>query len=129
MGKGRAVKKAKQLSTRVLLDPGDVEYMNKIVQETLENEFQIFRRLGSTKESSLTFKYPDDITLRNILILGNEQGQQLELADFRQSILSPPDIDIKSANENDLTVQIETLHLGWVMTTPFQMLMTVYVRK
>ncbi len=58
MGKGRAVKKAKQLSTRVLLDPGDVEYMNKIVQETLENEFQIFRRLGSTKESSLTFKYP-----------------------------------------------------------------------
>lgn len=51
----------------------------------------------------------DDITLPNILILGNEQ---LKLAGFGQSILSPPDIDITSANENDLTVQIEILHLG-----------------
>ena len=53
--------------------------------------------------------FVDDNALQNILILGNEQ---LKLADFGQSILSPPDIDIASANENDLTVQIEILHLG-----------------
>lgn len=160
MGEGRAVKKAKQYQPGHLPDLEDVEYMNEINQHTLENEIQVFKRLGShegiipyfqtsqygielalaqenlesylethqEREDSLkigwisslidTFAhvhtrkvFVDDIALRNILIL----GEQLKLADFGQSILLPPDIDITSANENDLTVQIEILHLGWVI--------------
>ncbi|PYI11099.1 hypothetical protein BO78DRAFT_359581 [Aspergillus sclerotiicarbonarius CBS 121057] len=55
--------------------------------------------------------FVDDIALRNILIL----DKQLKLSDFGQSILLPLDIDISSANENDLNVQIEILHLGWIL--------------
>jgi serine/threonine protein kinase len=160
MGEGRAVKKAKQYQPGHLQDREDMEYMNEINQQILENEIQVFERLGSYKgiipffqtsqygielalaqgnlesyletyperENSLkiswmsslidTFAhvhshkvFVDDIALRNILIL----DEQLKLADFGQSILLPPDIDITSANENDLNVQIEILHLGWVL--------------
>lgn len=160
MGDGRAVKKAKQYRPGQLQDPEDVEYMNQINQQTLENEIQVFERLGSYKgiipyfqtsqygielalaqgnlesyletypecDNSLnirwilglvdTFGYVhgqkvfvDGIALRNILIL----DEQLKLADFGQSILLPLDTDITSANENDLNVQIEILHLGWVL--------------
>ncbi|KAL2819667.1 hypothetical protein BDW59DRAFT_174778 [Aspergillus cavernicola] len=55
--------------------------------------------------------FVDDIALRNILII----DKQLELADFGQSILLPPNTEISSANENDLTVQIEVLHLAWIL--------------
>lgn len=160
MGEDRAVKKAKQYPPGYLQDRKDVEYMNEINRQTLENEIQVFKRLGNYKgiipyfqtsqygielalaqgnlecyletyperEDSLkiswmsslieTFAhvhshkvFVDDIALRNILILDG----QLKLADFGQSILLPLDIDITSANENDLNVQIEILHLGWVL--------------
>ncbi|GAB1195943.1 hypothetical protein APSETT444_005208 [Aspergillus pseudonomiae] len=52
--------------------------------------------------------FVDDIALRNILVL----DEQLKLADFGQSILLPLDVDITAANENDLNIQIEILHLG-----------------
>ncbi|OGM47845.1 hypothetical protein ABOM_003283 [Aspergillus bombycis] len=55
--------------------------------------------------------FVDDIALRNILVLDG----QLKLADFGQSILLPLDVDITSATENDLNIQIEILHLGWVL--------------
>ncbi|KAK2809220.1 hypothetical protein FQN50_004056 [Emmonsiellopsis sp. PD_5] len=55
--------------------------------------------------------FVDDIALRNILI----RDGQLQLADFGQSILLPLDIDIASANNNDLNVQIEILHFGWIL--------------
>ncbi|KAE8356533.1 hypothetical protein BDV28DRAFT_126807 [Aspergillus coremiiformis] len=160
MGEDRVVKKAKQYQPGRLEDRDDMEYVNEINQQILENEIQIFERLGSYKgviscfrtsqygielalaqgnlesyletyperEDSLkitwmsslieTFSYVhsrkvfvDDIALRNILIL----DEQLKLADFGQSILLPLDIDITSANENDLNVQIEILHLGWIL--------------
>lgn len=160
MGEARAVKKAKQYQPGDLHDREDVEYMNQVNQQILENEIQVFERLGGFKgiipcfqtsqygielalaqgnletyletyperENSLktswisslidTFAhvhsrkvFVDDIALRNILILDG----QLKLADFGQSILLPPDIDITSANENDLNVRIEILHLGWVI--------------
>lgn len=47
----------------------------------------------------------------NILVLDD----QLILSDFGQSILLDLDIDITPANENDLNVQIEILHLGWIL--------------
>ncbi|KNG90120.1 hypothetical protein ANOM_002065 [Aspergillus nomiae NRRL 13137] len=55
--------------------------------------------------------FVDDIALRNILVL----DEQLKLADFGQSILLPLEADITIANENDLNVQIEILHLGWIL--------------
>lgn len=55
--------------------------------------------------------FVDDITLRNILILDD----QLKLSDFGQSILLPPDINITSANTNNLNVQVEILHLSWIL--------------
>lgn len=55
--------------------------------------------------------FVDDIALRNILILNG----QLQLADFGQSVLLPLDIDIASANDNGLNVQIDILHLDWVL--------------
>ncbi|KAB8259974.1 kinase-like domain-containing protein [Aspergillus pseudonomiae] len=55
--------------------------------------------------------FVDDIALRNILVL----DEQLKLADFGQSILLPLDVDITAANENDLNIQIEILHLGWIL--------------
>ncbi|GAA91194.1 hypothetical protein AKAW_09308 [Aspergillus luchuensis IFO 4308] len=134
--------------------------MNQINQQTLDNEIQVFQRLGSHKGIISCFQisqcgielalaqdnlesyletYPehdnslktnwiwsiintfahvhsckvfvDDIALRNILVLDG----QLKLSDFGQSILLPLDIDMTSANENDLNVQIEILHLGWVL--------------
>lgn len=54
----------------------------------------------------------DDIALRNILVLDG----QLRLADFGQSILLPLDIDnMASVKENDMTVQIEMLDIGWII--------------
>ncbi|KAL6228867.1 hypothetical protein BDW75DRAFT_125176 [Aspergillus navahoensis] len=155
-----AVKKAKQFQPEHFKDRENMEYMNEINQQTLENEIQVFKRLGShegiipyfqtsqygielalaqgdlesyletypEREDSLkiswisslinTFAYVhtrkvfvDDIALRNILIL----DEQLKLADFGHSVLLPLDIDITSANENDLNVSIEILHLGWVL--------------
>lgn len=157
IGEGRVVKKAKQSQLR---DAGDAEYMNEINQKILENEIQVFERLGSCegiipyfrisqygielaraqedletylencpeREDTLkvtwilslikTFSYihsckvfVDDIALRNILII----DEQLKLADFGQSVLLPLDSDITSATANDLNVQIEILHLGWVL--------------
>ncbi|PWY91608.1 hypothetical protein BO94DRAFT_618511 [Aspergillus sclerotioniger CBS 115572] len=55
--------------------------------------------------------FVDDIALHNILAFDD----QLKITDFDQSILLPLDTDITSVNENDLTVQIEILHLGWIM--------------
>ncbi|RAO71509.1 uncharacterized protein BHQ10_007521 [Talaromyces amestolkiae] len=159
MGEDRAVKKAKQYEPGELQE-GDVEYINKINQQTLANEIQVFERLGRFEgiipffqtsqygielalaqgdlESYLeTYPEPEDclktswmlslintfahvhshnvfvdeIALRNILIL----DEQPKLADFGQSILLPPDIDITSANENDLNVRIEILHVGWLL--------------
>ncbi|KAL4916635.1 kinase-like domain-containing protein [Aspergillus aurantiobrunneus] len=55
--------------------------------------------------------FVDDITLRNILVLDG----QLKLADFGQSILLPLDADVASINKNHLTVQIEILHIGWIL--------------
>ncbi|KAK1144955.1 hypothetical protein N8T08_004670 [Aspergillus melleus] len=46
---GRVVKKAKKYQPGQLDDPDDLEYMNEINQQTLENETQIFKRLGSHK--------------------------------------------------------------------------------
>ncbi|KAB8264945.1 kinase-like domain-containing protein [Aspergillus pseudonomiae] len=43
-GQDRVVKKARQLQ---LPDAGDAEYMNKINQQTLENEIEVLERLGS----------------------------------------------------------------------------------
>ncbi|RJE21775.1 STYKc [Aspergillus sclerotialis] len=160
INEGRAVKKAKLYKPGQLQNREDVEYINEINKQTLDNEIQVFQRLGSYKgiiphfqtsqygielalaqgnlepyletyperENSLrtswiwslinTFAYihshkifVDDIALRNILIL----DEQLKLSDFGQAILLPLDIDIPSANENDLNVQIEILHLGWVL--------------
>lgn len=159
LGESRAVKKAKQYEPGHLQE-GDVEYINKINQQIMENEIQVFERLGSFEgiipffrtsqygielalaqgdlESYLeTYAEPqdslktswmsslintfahvhshnvfvDDIALRNILIL----DEQLKLADFGQSIILPPDIDITSANEYDLNVRIEILHVGWLL--------------
>lgn len=53
----------------------------------------------------------DDIAPRNILIL----DKQLHVADFGQSILLPPDADIASVTENDLSLRIEILHIGWIL--------------
>ncbi|KAL4785148.1 hypothetical protein BJX76DRAFT_347206 [Aspergillus varians] len=104
MGRGRAVKKP---------------------NKTLENEIQVFKRLDSHKGIIPCFRasqcgieraleqgdlealshihscnvFVDDIVLRNILIL----DEQPKIADFGQSILLPPDIDIAPANENDMT--------------------------
>ncbi|PYH28180.1 uncharacterized protein BO87DRAFT_402470 [Aspergillus neoniger CBS 115656] len=160
LGEDRAVKKAKQYQPGCLQNREDVEYMNQINQQTLDNEIQVFQRLGSHKgiiscfqtsqygielalaqenletyletypehDNSLktswiwsiinTFAhvhsckvYVDDIALRNILVLDG----QLKLSDFGQSILLPLDIDVTSANENDVNVLIEILHLGWVL--------------
>ncbi|PLB53294.1 hypothetical protein P170DRAFT_404306 [Aspergillus steynii IBT 23096] len=55
--------------------------------------------------------FVDDIALRNILII----DEQLNVADFGQSILLPLDADPASANENDLNARIEILHLGWIL--------------
>ncbi|KAI9045908.1 uncharacterized protein KD926_005851 [Aspergillus affinis] len=49
MGEGRVVKKAKKYQTGQFKDPGDMEYINKINQQALENEIQVFQRLGSHK--------------------------------------------------------------------------------
>ncbi|PYI28479.1 hypothetical protein BP00DRAFT_260113 [Aspergillus indologenus CBS 114.80] len=160
LGEDRAVKKAKQYQPGYLQAREDVEYMNDINRQTLENEIQVFKRLGSyegiipyfqtsqygielalaqgnlecyletypERENSLKISwmssliktlahvhshrvFVDDIALRNILILDGK----LKLADFGQSILLPLDIDIASANKNDLNVRIEILHLGWVL--------------
>ncbi|KAL2867714.1 uncharacterized protein BJX67DRAFT_352132 [Aspergillus lucknowensis] len=43
----RVVKKAKQYLPGSLPDPAHVEYINQINQQTLENEIQVFKRLGS----------------------------------------------------------------------------------
>lgn len=43
IGEGRVIKKAKQSQLR---DAGDAEYMNEINQKILENEIQVFKRLG-----------------------------------------------------------------------------------
>jgi hypothetical protein len=44
LGEDRVVKKARKSQ---LSDAGNAEYMNKINQQTLENESQVFKRLGS----------------------------------------------------------------------------------
>lgn len=44
IGEGRVVKKAKQSR---LPNAGDAAYMNEINQKTLENEIQVFKRLGN----------------------------------------------------------------------------------
>ncbi|EAS27318.3 serine/threonine protein kinase [Coccidioides immitis RS] len=160
MGKDRVVKIPKRYESEHYRDREEMEYVNEINQQTLQNEIQVFERLGNYKgiipcfktsqygielaraqgdlesyletspepEDSLkvnwmlslveTFSYVhsckvfvDDIALRNILIWDG----QLRLADFGQSVLLPLDIDIASANDNDLNVQIEILHLGWVL--------------
>ncbi|KAM5462372.1 hypothetical protein MauCBS54593_008037 [Microsporum audouinii] len=160
MGERRAVKKAKKYPPGSFDDPKDIEYINKINQQTLENEIQVFERLGSyegiipyfqtsqygielalaegdlesyldtcaEREDSLkiswisslidTFAHAhsrkvfvDDIALRNILIL----DEKLKLADFGQSILLPPNTDITSADDDGLNVQVEILHIGWVL--------------
>lgn len=49
LGEGRAVKKAKQYQLGQLQNPEDVEYINKINQQNLDNEIQVFQRLGSYK--------------------------------------------------------------------------------
>lgn len=157
IGETRVVKKAKQSQLR---DAGDAEYMTEMNQKILENEIQVFKRLGTRegiiphfnisrygielaraqadletylethpeREDMLkvqwilsltsTFSYihsckvfVDDIALRNVLIIDD----QLKLADFGQSVLLPLDSDIVSANENDLNVRIEILHLGWIL--------------
>lgn len=46
---GRAVKKAKQYQLGQLRNHEDVEYINKINQQTLDDEIQVFQRLGSYK--------------------------------------------------------------------------------
>ncbi|KAF3484174.1 serine/threonine protein kinase [Arthroderma uncinatum] len=55
--------------------------------------------------------FVDDIALRNILILDG----QVQLADFGQSVLLPLDTDVASADDKGLNVQVEILHLGWVL--------------
>ncbi|PWY62709.1 hypothetical protein BO83DRAFT_403628 [Aspergillus eucalypticola CBS 122712] len=98
--------------------------MNQINQQTLNNEIQTYPEHDNSLKTSWiwciinTFAhvhsckvFVDDIALRNILVLDG----QLKLSDFGQSILLPLDIDLNSENENDLTVQIEILHLGWVL--------------
>jgi hypothetical protein len=54
-----------------------------------------------------------DIALFNFLVTDN----QLKLTDFGQSILFPLTADVNTICDNDLTAQIETLHLSW-MSTP-----------
>lgn len=49
LGEDRVVKKAKRSQLREAGDAGDAEYMNKVNQETLENEIQVFQRLGNYK--------------------------------------------------------------------------------
>lgn len=51
----------------------------------------------------------DEIALRNFLI---DEGEQLKLADFGQSILLLLTVDMDTISENDLTAKIEILHLG-----------------
>ena len=55
--------------------------------------------------------FVDEIALRNILIVDNK----LKLADFGQSVLLPPDADVDTICEEDLTAKIEILHLGWII--------------
>ncbi|KAL3472545.1 kinase-like domain-containing protein [Aspergillus californicus] len=158
LGEDRAVKKAKHYE-RNPRDP-HTEYYNEINQETLNNEIQVYQRLGghegiihcfqtsqygielalaqgdladfleSHPEPDDTFKtrwmlslietflyihsrniFVDDIAPRNILVLDNE----LRLADFGQSVLLPLDADLNSITENNMNVQIEILHVGWVL--------------
>lgn len=67
--------------------------------------------MPKAKNININDLFMDDIALRNILVLDRE----LRLADFGQSILVPLDIDINSACENNLTAEMEMLHLGWIL--------------
>lgn len=160
IGEDRVVKIPKRYEPEQYHNREDMEYVNEMNQQILQNEIQVFERLGNFEgiipcfktsqygielaraqgdlESHLqnspepddllkvswilslleTFSnvhsrkvFVDDIALRNILILDG----QLQLADFGQSVLLPLDIDITSANDNGLNVQVEILHLGWVL--------------
>ncbi|KAI9798614.1 MAG: hypothetical protein M1825_005312 [Sarcosagium campestre] len=53
----------------------------------------------------------DEIALRNILV----HDGRLRFVDFGQSYLLPMTADMDSVVENDLTVKIEILHLGWII--------------
>ncbi|EHY51878.1 uncharacterized protein HMPREF1120_00101 [Exophiala dermatitidis NIH/UT8656] len=53
----------------------------------------------------------DEIALRNILV----DNGQLRFADFGQSYLLPLSTNMDTICENDLTVKIEILHLGWII--------------
>lgn len=53
----------------------------------------------------------DDIALRNILV--DEDG--LKLSDFGQAMLLPPETQMHTVCEKDVTAKIEMLHLGWVI--------------
>lgn len=55
--------------------------------------------------------FVDEIALRNFLVI----EEQLKLADFGQSILLPLTADVDTVCDNDLTAQIEILHLGWII--------------
>ncbi|KAI9848536.1 MAG: hypothetical protein M1837_007205 [Sclerophora amabilis] len=64
-----------------------------------------------------------DIALRNLLIADdnddddddNEDEASLKMIDFGQSCIFPPDLDIRMANENGMTAQVDIFHLGCVI--------------
>jgi hypothetical protein len=53
----------------------------------------------------------DDIALRKILAIEDE----LKLVGFGQSVLLPSMAEVDTVCENDLTAQIEILHLGCIV--------------
>ncbi|PLB55784.1 hypothetical protein P170DRAFT_484905 [Aspergillus steynii IBT 23096] len=102
-----------QYGIELALAQGDLESHLETYPEC-ENSLKISWMLSLIKTFAYIHSHKvlvDDIALRNILI----PDGQLKLADFGQSILLPLDIDMASANENDLNVQIEILHLSWVL--------------
>ncbi|KAE8145815.1 kinase-like domain-containing protein [Aspergillus avenaceus] len=102
-----------QYGIELALAQGDLE---SYIETSPERENALKIRWISSLIETLAYVHShkvfvNDIALRNILVL----DEQLKLADFGQSMLLPLDIDITSANENDLNVQIEILHLGWIL--------------
>ncbi|KAL3439976.1 hypothetical protein BJX65DRAFT_300783 [Aspergillus insuetus] len=140
-GESRVVKKPRECQ---LPDPRHTEYMNDINHDGIIECFrsssygiELARADGDLEDYikdhlepadiskvawilSLikTFSYihfrkvfVDDIALRNILAFDG----QLKVADFGQSILLPLDANITTITENDLNINIEILHLGWIL--------------
>ncbi|PTU24963.1 hypothetical protein P175DRAFT_0506505 [Aspergillus ochraceoroseus IBT 24754] len=94
--------------------------MNKINRQTLEDKIQYGiglalaqGNLESYLETYLERDNSPKISWISSLIntFAHVHSGKLKLADFRQSILLPLDIDITSANENNLDVQIKILYL------------------